>query len=218
MSVCLAITKTLAVSSLGIYAGVLATATTMVFTTPKEILLKQSCAKTEASKAAVGWPTVRAIMRLAAAAGASSVLFFGLSYFGAPPVWRHPYLLYGMLVAPLSGCYSLLSSACHGKKCSRAKTGATCPAKKCPVPHATPAAPASAPGSSLEDSVVDLGAPAEPAGPAAPHPVPIATQDSAPARTTSACTVRIHLSVMTSLALIGFVQSVFGVYGEGLFV
>ncbi|KAM3161235.1 Autophagy-related protein 33 [Lachancea thermotolerans] len=92
MSVCLAVTKTVAVSSLGIYCGMLTSACVASYAAPVDVL-------TQLAKPA------RAIARVGGALAAASSAFFALSYFGAPAHWRHPYLLYGMLVAPVSAAY-----------------------------------------------------------------------------------------------------------------
>lgn len=202
MSVCLGITKGIAVSSLGLYAGILTTSTILTYASPVDVI-------TEHLRAAVC-----KVGEAASVLGALSTGFFALSFFGAPPHLRHPYLIYSALVAPASALYlwgiSRCSHKCHAKKQSKEKT----PERESQNPTPT-----------LSDSVVDLGAEKLPQGhPAVKEgskcPLGNAAVTNAPAETdrarTPGCKNKIvtHLAIVTGFAVIGFVQSVIGVYGE----
>lgn len=202
MSVCLAVTKSIAVSSLGIYAGIVTTSTLVSYITPLDVISKHLS------------PVICKLGELASALGVLSSGFFAASYFGAPQRLRHPYLLYGALVAPVSAAYLWAISRCnhkyYGKRhCAHNKE------KKSESPQ-------------LNESVVDLGNDA-------PHGHPPITDNGAKCPFGSAaatnepaskdhcrpvnCQRKIvsHLTVVTLATIAGFVASVVGVYGEGQF-
>mgnify|MGYP004716509915 FL=1 len=68
-----------------------------------------------------------------------STLFLGVGYFQVPQRFKQPYTLYGFIVGPLTGLYSLLLSKCPFKKadnkcCPVTKKEGECPVKKeCPI-------------------------------------------------------------------------------------
>lgn len=206
MSVCLAVTKTVAVSSLGIYCGMLTSACVASYAAPVDVL-------TQLAKPA------RAIARVGGALAAVSSALFALSYFGAPAHWRHPYLLYGMLVAPVSAAYVAVVARVRGAHCRRACEKRR--AQSASVPASTPAS--AAPEPALDDSVVDLGAAAAAAESApethvtsAEH-VPV-SHHVTPASAACARAAARHAAVLLLPAAAGLLGSVLGLYGEGLFV
>lgn len=89
MSVCLAVTKSVATLSLGIYTGIV---TTRSISNTNEGLFSK-----------------RAINLVTGGLALSSTIFFGLSYFGAPLHWKHPYLLYCFVGVPISWISNILS-------------------------------------------------------------------------------------------------------------
>lgn len=199
MSVCLGVIKSIAVSSLGLYAGTLVTGTLVSYVTPLEVISQHLK------------PVVCKLGEFASVLATLSTGFFSLSYFGAPPQLRHPYLLYGALVAPVSGLYLWAISRCN-HKCSSSRKN------HCPVGranHADPAPP-------LNDSVVDLGPVPETDGDAkCPFGSAAATNGTAAqdAHRPQACQSKIvtHLTLISVATVAGFVASVVGVYGEGQF-
>ncbi|KAH3903209.1 uncharacterized protein SCODWIG_00920 [Saccharomycodes ludwigii] len=217
MSVCLGVTKTIAVTSLGIYTGMVTSGAIIAFATPWDILM---C---KLSK------TLRKLSAIAVSFSTLSTIFFGLSYFYAPKTAQHPYLLYGLAVGPVSCVYSLALKVLFKckKTCGSARTN-VCPASGavggvCPVTAGR-----------QDDGVLES------------CPAGFSTKDleegSAPDEKKIKEAVDKHLSIekrlhelepklakchtsialyLTSLAIIsvaGLAQSVFGVYGEGLFI
>lgn len=204
MSVCLGVTKGIAVSSLGIYAGILTTGSLCSYMIPSHVI-------TEHLRSAVC-----RIGEAASTLGLLSTGFFSLSYFGAPTHLRHPYLIYSALVAPASALYLWAISRCNHKchaKSKLSKEGKTDENKQ---GQNTP----------LGDSVVDLGADSKvpsghpPVKEGARCPMGCAVVTDEPANADLArspgCYSKfaMHLTVVTGLAIAGFVQSVIGVYGE----
>lgn len=205
MSVCLGITKGIAVSSLGLYAGILTTSTILTYASPLDVIsqhLRSAVCK---------------VGEAASALGALSTGFFALSFFGAPSHLRHPYLIYSALVAPVSALYLWGISRCSHKCHAKSKDERTAQEKAQGKSHdANPP---------LSDSVVDLGAEKIPQGhPAvkegAKCPMGSAAVTHSPAETdharTPACKIKFarHLALVTGIAVAGFVQSVIGLYGE----
>ncbi|QLQ80756.1 hypothetical protein HG537_0E01110 [Torulaspora globosa] len=204
MSVCLAVTKSIAISSLGIYAGMLTTTTLVSYITPLKVITQHLS------------PVICKLGEIASFLATLSTGFFAASYFGAPPHLRHPYLLYGALVAPVSALYLWGISRCNHKYYNK---------RGCH--HGDEAEGASAP--QLNDSVVDLGkdAPAGhpaisenstakcPFGSAAATGAPVAKDCHRPPR----CQAKIvaHLTLISAATVAGFVASVVGLYGEGKF-
>ncbi|GAV52348.1 hypothetical protein ZYGR_0AG03390 [Zygosaccharomyces rouxii] len=204
MSVCLGVTKGIAVSSLGIYAGILTTGTICTYMVPLDVITKHLRS------------VVCRVGEAASALGILSTGFFSLSYFGAPSHLRHPYLIYSALVAPASALYLWAISRCNHKchaKSKLAEEGKTSEDKQGQSPP-------------LGDSVVDLGAdPKVPSGhppvkEGAKCPMGSAVVTDEPAdkdlARPPACQSKFakHLAVVTCFAIVGFLQSVIGVYGE----
>lgn len=199
MSVCLAVTKSIAVSSLGIYAGIVTTSTVVSYITPLDVITKHLS------------PVICKLGELASALGLVSSGFFAASYFGAPEQLRHPYLLYGALVAPVSAAYLWAISRCNHKYYNKRH----CEQKKAESPQ-------------LNESVVDLGKDAPAGHPAitndgAKCPFGSAAANNEPASNDAHRPVNCHRKIVSHLTLItlatiaGFVASVVGVYGEGQF-
>ena len=101
MSVCLCVIKSVAVSSLGLYAGILTTSTVLSSLSPTATILSSLDIVTKTQLK----PLLNKLFLTANVFGAVATGFFAMSYFGAPPAVRHPYLFYSMLVAPLSSLY-----------------------------------------------------------------------------------------------------------------
>lgn len=201
MSVCLAVTKSIAVSSLGIYAGMLTTTTLVSYITPLEVL-KQHLS-----------PVICKLAEVASVLATVSTGFFAASYFGAPLHLRHPYLLYGALVAPVSALYLWAISRCNHKYYSK---------RSCRGADAEKSAP------EINDSVVDLGTDVPAGHPAvsdsgAKCPFGSAAANGAPAakdcHRPPKCQAKIvaHLTLISAATVAGFVAAVVGVYGEGQF-
>ncbi|QLG70928.1 hypothetical protein HG535_0A08750 [Zygotorulaspora mrakii] len=204
MSVCLAVTKGIAVSSLGLYAGILTTTSLVTIVTPLEVLSQHLS------------PVVCKIGELASFLGTLSTGFFAASFFAAPPHLRHPYLLYGALVAPVSALYLWGISRCNHKiKYNQ---------KKREEQSKSPQGP------QLSDSVVDLGKENKCDAPAGHPPInndgakcPFGSATvthcppSADAHRPKRCQKKIncHLAVVTLATVAGFISSVVGIYGEG---
>ncbi|EJS43648.1 scm4p [Saccharomyces arboricola H-6] len=110
MQVSPAVVKGIAVSSLGLYAGILTSSTVISITTPiniltqhlKNVLCTLGC-----------WSTVL---------GGLATTAFGISYYLAPPGERQNYLLCGLGVAPLSAAYLYLVSLFNHKLAPRCVT------------------------------------------------------------------------------------------------
>ncbi|QLL33198.1 hypothetical protein HG536_0E01090 [Torulaspora globosa] len=200
MSVCLAVTKSIAVSSLGIYAGMLTTTTLVSYITPLKVITQHLS------------PVICKLGEVASVLATLSTGFFAASYFGAPPHLRHPYLLYGALVAPVSALYLWAISRCNHKYYSKRgcrRGGDAEDASSAPQ---------------LNDSVVDLGKDA-PAGHPAISENSSAKCPFAPASKECHChrpprcqaKIVAHLTLISAATVAGFVASVVGVYGEGQF-
>ncbi|CEP64917.1 Scm4p LALA0_S15e00320g [Lachancea lanzarotensis] len=227
MSVCLAVTKTIAVSSLGIYCGTLCSATILAKFTPMDVVKSQLMGP------------AKIVARVAASFATVSSLFFGLSFFGAPAALRHPYLLYGMLVGPVSASYMGLTMSFRRPRQCREQCSKRAASQQAATEPATAAATQQpeAPESSLDESVVDLGQSAashdeyetvtSTAGKtgASTTTTTTTTATSTPdsATTTLSDHVTAHSSkclrpipILFGISVVGFIQSVLGIYGEGL--
>lgn len=218
MSVCLAVTKTIAVSSLGLYCGILSTTTTVALVTPLDVLVTHF---KKPFKRVVGFSGVLA--------GLSSV-FFAVSYFGAPVAWRHPYLLYGMCVGPLSVGYLAGMTVLGRCRCQRRREAAA-GRSVTGEPLDVVAAAATAATDDDDDDDAELGESLVDLGNSEHHdksPQAVSQhQDITPQRGECAekrgsargiqSTMVFQLCLLTGVSLLGFVQSVVGVHGEGLF-
>ncbi|SCU79012.1 LAME_0A06832g1_1 [Lachancea meyersii CBS 8951] len=220
MSVCLAVTKTIAVSSLGIYCGTLCSATILAQFTPMDVIKSQLMGP------------AKIVARVAASLATVSSIFFGLSFFGAPAHLRHPYLLYGMLVAPISSVYMALTMTfkrprqCR-ERCTKRKAAEAAEAAEAASNATTTATTTTTPTDvSLDESVVDLGQlPVEDETlETTTTTTTTRTPDHAP-ETLPFSPVTCHSSkclrpipVLFAISVAGFAESVLGLYGEGLFV
>lgn len=120
MSLCVGIIKTVGVTSLGLYTGLLASTyivakTDDVSLTTKKIICKLS--------------KVTTILL------SVSTLFLGVGYFKVPQAYKQPYTFYGFLVGPVTALYGLLIK--QVTKCCK-KDSACCPVSgksegKCPA-------------------------------------------------------------------------------------
>ncbi|SCU77385.1 LAFA_0A01486g1_1 [Lachancea sp. 'fantastica'] len=214
MSVCLAVTKTIAVSSLGIYCGTMCSATILAQFTPLDVVKSQLMGP------------AKIVARVAASLATVSSIFFGLSFFGAPASLHHPYLLYGMLVAPVSAAYMGLTMSFRRPRKCREQCSKRAEKQSTTAPTSVAATEAQeTPDLSLDESVVDLGQST------ASHDEDETTVAATTGTTTGTTTttqsdhVTAHSSkclrpipVLFGISVLGFVQSVLGLYGEGLFV
>ncbi|SCU90742.1 LANO_0D09802g1_1 [Lachancea nothofagi CBS 11611] len=212
MSVCLAVTKTIAVSSLGIYCGAMCSAAVLARFTPMDVIKSQLMGP------------AKIVARIAASLATISSVFFGLSFFGAPAHLRHPYLLYGMLVTPVSGLYMAATMRFRRPRQCRSK----CPRGQALERRADEASSVvkedatDATASSLDDSVVDLGEHSA-ATPSQTNPAPVEVPPAEipahhPPVTCHSSRCLAPVPVLFGISVVGFVQSVLGLYGEGLFV
>ncbi|CAI8493353.1 hypothetical protein ACO0OL_003822 [Hanseniaspora opuntiae] len=123
MSVCVGIIKTVGVSSLGLYTGLL----TSSYLISKNIT---ACENSELKNKIICKLSKVGLVLL----GLSTV-FLGVGYFKVPLRFKQPYTLYGFLVGPLTGLYSLMFSKCPYKTCPVTKKEGECPVakKECPM-------------------------------------------------------------------------------------
>ena len=112
MSVCLAVTKTLAISSLGVYAGILTTSTIIINSNPTHVILSSLDIITQTQLKKL----INNIVTSTGIIGTFSSLCFAISYFGLPKIWKHPYLLYGMSIPPIITTYLCLYRASWTKQ------------------------------------------------------------------------------------------------------
>ncbi|EDO18202.1 hypothetical protein Kpol_543p32 [Vanderwaltozyma polyspora DSM 70294] len=204
MSVCLGVTKTIAVSSLGLYAGLLTTTTLVTASAPIDLLLPRT---NENPIVNYFKSIVCSVGKISTVLSGLSTIFFGASYFGSPLSLRHPYLIYGMVIAPISAAYLYGASL---------------------FAHRHPSADQeknNSPSPALDDSTVDLGKdfkhPKITPGEAGKCPFGSKTSieaSSESSRKNCNASIVAHLSVVTVFTILGFVQSVVGLYGEGHFV
>ncbi|GMM57146.1 Atg33 protein [Maudiozyma humilis] len=198
MSVCLAVTKTIAISSLGLYAGLLGTSA-LALSSPATAVILGGLDVVSASE------LNRLANRLATTSGVLatiSTLSFAVSYFGLPKVWQHPYLLYGMAIPPLVTTYLCLYRASWRRQelLDEAAGGNDASEKQAIEMQ------------DVDGSPVDLGAQDS-----------TASAQSAESSVISSVfaknlgRVACHLAGGAFLATLAFAQSVVGVYGEGQF-
>ncbi|CCF56062.1 hypothetical protein KAFR_0A06270 [Kazachstania africana CBS 2517] len=194
MSVCLAITKTVAVSSLGLSAGLLTTSSIISSRNDFLNLLTSLdiVSQYKLSKLVVSLQTVSNWLSGLASVG------FGVSYFAVNlDFLKHPYLLYGMILSPLSSVYLYYVKHSIQRKLSLQEIrGDDKPSIKLNI---------------MDDSIVDLG-------PDENH-TKIDNGDSSKTRNLSPLkTINRHLWFASSISILTFIQSVVGIYGEGQFV
>lgn len=210
MSLCLGITKTIAISSLGLYAGILSTTTILSFNKHTSIILSGLDIINKAQIKQI----INKVFQFGNVIGGLSTTFFGLSYFGAPDYWKHPYLLYGMLIAPISNLYLYyLKRSIESKlrvQSTHDKENVTGSGPK-PI-QITDDNESTTSNPSTNESIVDLGQNRS-QSPSTDSNIEILQN------TRSFCnSIGTRLLFTTTISIIGFVQSVMGVYGEGNFI
>ncbi|KAL6942223.1 hypothetical protein ACO0QE_003391 [Hanseniaspora vineae] len=208
MSICLGVIKTVGVTSLGIYTGMVTTSTILLYNRPcKEIFgSKEESLSTHPS---IAQKIVSKLSKIALGLLTISGICFGAAYYDVPASHKHPYILYAALVTPLTYLYGM---------------GLTffCPVKGCvPPPKHHP--------SDLQNTTTTNGAAEEAkcpvSGQTAESSSSSATGASCPfsklasTKSTNYCplhfNISTHLIVLSLLSTVGFAQSVFGLYGEG---
>ncbi|CCD27082.1 Atg33p NDAI_0J01900 [Naumovozyma dairenensis CBS 421] len=209
MSVCLAVTKGIAVSSLGLYAGLLTSSTLISSTTP----LITNTLPTDL----LNWkPLLSKFKACATTLGSLATTFFGLSYFGSPTNLRHPYLLYSMMISPLSGIFLYLTTDFNQLSDDMIE--------KSPSSSSIESTTSAQEKTNLGESIVDLGKENERRGSEGKpllekkeHREKIVEDTNRNVILSNQTKILTKLSIATSFAIVGFVQSVVGIYGEGQF-
>ncbi|CCH58625.1 hypothetical protein TBLA_0A08360 [Henningerozyma blattae CBS 6284] len=222
MSVCLAITKGLAVTSLGINTGLLTTTAIVSNATPNSILKQLYSTSNPNIAKAVGHALCHVGIASVSLTALSSALF-AASFYWSPPKWQHPYLLYAMVAAPLSTAYLYLieylyTPSTDDESTEEDQTSVT-PDEKSP---------------DLESSLVDLGSSVP-----TPFKHPPITADSGATcpfanknnkskqnntspvmepKDDKSVSFTPHFFIASLISIIGLFQSVVGIYGEGLFI
>ncbi|SMN22650.1 similar to Saccharomyces cerevisiae YGR049W SCM4 Potential regulatory effector of CDC4 function [Maudiozyma saulgeensis] len=184
MSVCLAVTKGVAVTSLGLYAGILTTGTVLCYSKPVQILISSLdiISQTQLNLIINNVATTTGIL------GALSSTCFAFSYFGLPKIWKHPYLVYGMLIPPIVSTYLCIYRASWNRKTLLSDDNNDISTIKM---------------EDLDNSTVDLGK---------NH-----NSDNLKNTNKICKKIGIHLSLASILSTLGLLQSVVGLYGEGQF-
>lgn len=217
MSLCLGVTKTVAISSLGLYAGILSTSTILSFNKSTSIILSNLDIINKAQIKQI----INNVFQFGNIVGFLSTTFFGLSYFGAPNYWKHPYLLYGMLVSPLSNLYLFYLKRSIENKLriqsinnnNNNNTVINNDGSK-PIQISENFIDSNKSDHSTNESLVDLGqtrslSPSIQSG----------IDDILLKNTRSFCnSIALRLLFTTTFSIVGLVQSVIGVYGEGNFI
>ncbi|CAL9733851.1 autophagy-related protein 33 [Monosporozyma servazzii] len=207
MSVCLGVIKGFAISSLGIYTGILSTSTIIAFTKPTSTILASLDIISKAQLTTL----INEVFKVGNVIGAISTTLFGLSYWGAPKRWRHPYLLYAMLTTPLSTLYLyyVKKSIENRLRLQQAKTDSK------PIDIADEN---NTVDESIDGSVVDLGQKSTPPSSPAPSSRSITVNDATVQNNALFCnSIGRKLLVTTVVSIAGLTQSIIGVYGEGYF-
>mgnify|MGYP003365359897 CR=1 FL=1 len=189
MSVCLAVTKTLAISSLGLYAGILTTSTIIINSNPTHIILSSLdiITQTQLKKLINNIVTTTGII------GTFSSFCFAISYFGLPNIWKHPYLIYGMSIPPILTTYLCLYRANWTKKTIISKDNEINDTKAILMKD-------------LDDSIVDLNDSNNSINEANLNYIKKNCKK-----------ISIHLAISSFISILGLAQSIIGVYGEGQF-
>ncbi|KAL3232605.1 Autophagy-related protein 33 [Nakaseomyces bracarensis] len=215
MSTCLAVTKGIAISSLGLYAGLVATGSLLV--------VDDAVTPTNESKRKI----IKALLcKVGAGLGVVSTVMFGLIYASSPSYGRHPYLLYAMLTAPATSLHMYLSKRTLARKLRQLQekkitdekhTVATTEEEKAApdtskISYAAAAAVGNVDGGELSESVVDLGIEKTMAQAEKDFEVQ-REQEIVQAETTSLKRRFIAAAVIT---VVGFTQSALGLSGEVL--
>lgn len=207
MSVCLGIIKTVGVTSLGIYTGMVTTSTILLYNRPcKEIFGSKE--ESLSSHPSIAQKIVSKLSKIALGLLTISGICFGAAYYDVPSHHKHPYILYAALVTPLTYLYGM---------------GLTffCPVKGCvPPPKHHP--------SDLQNNTSATTSTNEPKCPVSGQSGQSSTGEAscpfsklASQKSTNYCplhfNISTHLIVLSLLTTVGFAQSVFGLYGEGQF-
>lgn len=204
MSLCLGVIKGVAVSSLGLYAGILSTSTLLSFNKSTSIILSHIddvIIKVQLNN------LINRLFQMGNIIGTISTTFFGFSYFGAPSIWRHPYLLYGMLTTPLSSLYLYLTKrAIENKlKLQSSTTKHETANDSKPINISS--------DSDQENSIVDLGK---------NNDVATKKEDEASLSYQNSkqfChSIGKRLLFATIISMVGLTQSILGLYGEGTLI
>ncbi|CAB4257289.1 similar to Saccharomyces cerevisiae YGR049W SCM4 Potential regulatory effector of CDC4 function [Maudiozyma barnettii] len=183
MSVCLAVTKGVAVTSLGLYAGILTCGTVLCYSSPVHAILSSLDIVSQTHLKAI----INNVATTSGVLGFISSASFAVSYFGLPKIWKHPYLIYGMIVPPLVSTYLCIyrASWTHRTLLSDEENDST-----------------SIKMEDLDNSTVDLGK--------------TSTENLKYIKSVCK-KIGIHLSVASVVSTLGLLQSVIGIYGEGQF-
>lgn len=189
MSVCLAVTKTLAISSLGLYAGILTTSTIIINSSPTHIILSSLDIITQTQLKKL----INNIVTSTGIIGTFSSFCFAISYFGLPTIWKHPYLIYGMSIPPIITTYLCLYRASWTKKTIISQDEEVNDTKAILMED-------------LDDSIVDL------------NDKNNSINESNLQYIKKNCyRIGIHLTISSIISVLGLAQSIVGVYGEGQF-
>ena len=184
MSVCLCVIKSIAVSSLGLYAGILTTSTVLSSLSPTATILSSLDIVTRTHLK----PLLNKLFLTANVFGSVATGFFAMSYFGAPPAVRHPYLFYSMLVAPLSSIYLYIVKSNIERETLVQGDDTSADTARTSIKLSE--------SSETEDEAYTGAVP---------------TLGKRSLRAVG------HLLLATTVAVLGFTQSVVGLYGEGQF-
>ncbi|XBW34936.1 hypothetical protein QEN19_000500 [Hanseniaspora menglaensis] len=95
MSLCVGIIKTVGVTSLGLYTGILASAYIVSKTDDTSLTSKKILCK---------------LSKMATVFLKISTLFLGVGYFKVPLIYKQPYTFYGFCVGPATFAYCLLTN------------------------------------------------------------------------------------------------------------
>ncbi|CAL9729367.1 autophagy-related protein 33 [Monosporozyma unispora] len=210
MSLCLGIIKGVAVSSLGLYAGILSASTVLSFSKSTSIILSNLDVISKAQLTNL----INKIFQIGNVIGTISTTFFGLSYFGAPKIWKHPYLIYGMLTAPLSTLYLFYVKRSTENKLRLQRDSTT--SNQQPINISDEENNDTTNYHSVDESVVDLGKKTPPQSQSSSNND--VTNTLVLQNTKSFCnSIGRKLFFATVVSLAGLTQSVIGVYGEGNF-
>lgn len=218
MSTCLAVTKGIAVSSLGLYAGLVATGSILV--------VNDNVTPTNKSKNDI----IKALLcKVGAGLGVVSTVMFGIIYASSPSYARHPYLIYAMLTGPATSLHMYLSKRTLERKLKNLKEKKITDEKHSPAPaneeseataqadtsqisYAAAAAVGTVDGGELSESVVDLGIEKTMAQAEKDFEVQ-RQQEIVEAETTS---LKRRFVAAALITVVGFTQSVLGLSGEVL--
>lgn len=216
MSTCLTVTKGIAISSLGLYAGIVSAGTLLVVNdrvTPTNDS-KHDLVRTLLCKVGTGLNVVATVV-------------FGLVYFSSPGYARHPYLVYAALTGPATSLYMFLSKRYWLKQLRNLKEtkitdekhshppvgqDAAQTSDKAEISYAAAAAVGAENGGELSESVVDLGIEKT----IAQAEKDFEKQKAAEVVRRETQSIKVRAVATAVIATVGFIQSVIGVSGEHL--